>query len=340
MQNAALWLARIERGLREEEGPPLREWLKDGANRKSILDSAQLWHGPEVFALVSSLVPPRDLLPEKQKRSVYKLCVGAGLIASLTVLGLTAALGVTPWAYMKGERPGRFLLPTGVYATAIGETQNVTLNDHTQITLNTGSRLIVDYSPRWRDVTLLHGEASFDVAPNPQRPFRVYAGRRHFEATGTRFNVRVMSPDNVELTVTEGQVKVMYATPKLPETPALRRTTVTYGETTLSALEGASVAPHFQLVSKLEPNEADARVAWQRGLIVFESRTLPEVLDEVDRYTRTRFVLADERLREVRIGGQFRTGDIDGLLRTLREKFLIDSRRDTQGRVVLSALKS
>ncbi len=122
-------------------------------------------------------------------------------------------------------------------------------------------------------------------------------------------------------------------------TSALRRTGVTYGEETLSALDAAYVGPHFQLVSHLEPQEAEARIAWQRGYIVIENLALPDALDEVDRYTRTRFVLGDQALRDVRVGGEFKTGDVDGLLRTLREKFLIESRRDTQGRVVLTPLQ-
>ncbi len=149
-----LWLARIERGLREEEGPALREWLKQPANRKTILESAQLWHAPEVYSLVSSLVPAKDLLPEKPRRSLYKLSVAAGLVAALGIVGVSAALGVTPWAYLRGERPSRYLMPAGVYATTIGETQKVTLNDASEITLNTRSSVIVAYSPSSRDVFL------------------------------------------------------------------------------------------------------------------------------------------------------------------------------------------
>ena len=65
---------------------------------------------------------------------------------------------------------------------------------------------------------------------------------------------------------------------------------------------------------------------------------MADALAELDRYTTTQFVLGDERLRDVRIGGYFRTGDVEGLLRSLRRDFLIDSRRDAQGRVVLTAL--
>jgi transmembrane sensor len=62
------------------------------------------------------------------------------------------------------------------------------------------------------------------------------------------------------------------------------------------------------------------------------------VLAEVERYTTTKFALADDKLRDVRVGGYFHAGDVDGLLVALRENFLIDSRRDAQGRVVLTAL--
>jgi transmembrane sensor len=97
------------------------------------------------------------------------------------------------------------------------------------------------------------------------------------------------------------------------------------------------VEPGFQSVSQIDQSEADARLAWQRGLIIFEDEALQDALDEVDRYTTTQFVLADEKVRHVRIDGSFRTGDVDGLLASLRDKFRVDWRRDAQGRIVLSS---
>ncbi len=126
--------------------------------------------------------------------------------------------------------------------------------------------------------------------------------------------------------------------PSTADTPAKLRDEVTHPETTVGALETALVEPGFQTVRKLETGEADARLAWQRGMLIFEGEPLGEALAEVDRYTTTKFILADEKLRDVRVGGYFRAGDVDGLLVALRENFLIDSRRDAQGRVVLTAL--
>jgi transmembrane sensor len=149
--------------------------------------------------------------------------------------------------------------------------------------------------------------------------------------------MRVISPTLTELTVTDGTVKVMDAPPRLPETPAQRRATLLYGETSVQALEIAQVAPGFQSVSQLDERQVQARLAWQRGLIVFEDEALPDAIAEVDRYTTTRFVLADEKVRHVRIDGSFRTGDVEGLLASLRDKFRVDWKKDDKGRIVLSS---
>ena len=106
----------------------------------------------------------------------------------------------------------------------------------------------------------------------------------------------------------------------------------------VSAQETAIVEPGYQSVRMLVPGEAEAREAWQRGLIVFDGTPLEDALAEVDRYTTAKFIVADDRIRHVRLGGDFRAGDVDGLLSTLRKNFYIDSRRDAQGRIVLTAL--
>jgi transmembrane sensor len=328
------WLARLERGLRGDEGTQLREWLKNKANRAQILDAARLWHGPEIVAVLSGLVPQAELVVRKPgHRRRFNKILGWSTLILIVGVGVAAMAGLVKLPF----DDGRLYAERGVYATSIGERRDVTLPDHTLITLNTGSKLSVDYSTASREVYLARGEATFQVAPDVSRPFIVRAGMRRFQATGTRFNVRVITPELTELTVTDGSVKVMDAPPRLPETPAQRRATLLYGETTVQALETAQVEPGFQSVSPIDASEADARLAWQRGLIIFEDESLQDALAEIDRYTTTRFVLADEKVRLVRIDGSFRTGDVDTLLVLLRDKFRVDSKRDAQGRVVLSS---
>lgn len=338
--DASRWLTKLSRGLEKEDGAELREWLAERANREALLHAATPWQRPDIVALLTELFPGSAELqePPRPGRSVLTMSLtGLGAVA-IVMVGAVALTGREPSSFLHEAQATPPAMTSKTYITPVGARQEVKLADKSSITLNTGTRMTVSYSPHSRDVTLEYGEASFDVAHDADRPFNVHAGKRGFQVLGTRFNVRVLTPDNVELTVSEGEVKVLYAPPRWPDTPAKRRDNLTYGETTLSALETALVEPGYQSVRPLVASEMAARLAWQRGMLIFEDAALEDVLAEVDRYTTTKFVMADRTLRSARIAGSFRTGDVDGLLRELREKFMIDSRRDAQGRIVLSAL--
>ncbi len=309
-------------------------------NNKAFLEMGKLWRGLDVISVLSELFPlSPEVLNPPPRRSALAVTLTAVAAACIASFGTVMLTGYSPLTFFTSHtQVARPPVMTTTYATAIGESRVVKLADGSVITLNTNSRVTAVFSPRSREVFLAYGEASFDVAHEPTRPFNVNVGKRVFQAVGTSFNVRVLNPENVELTVTEGRVKVLYVPPPGPDTPAKIREEVMHPETTVGALEMALVEPGFQTVRKLDASEVDARLAWQRGMIIFEGEPLGEVLAEVDRYTTTKFVLGDEKLRDVRVGGYFRAGDVDGLLVALRENFLIDSRRDAQGRVVLTAL--
>ena len=336
-----MWLSRLERGLREDEGTALREWLKTPANANAIMESARLLHVPDAIFLLSQLVPPAPAAPKpKPGQRALLVSMTAVALVSTVLFCIMLLSGETASAYFSRwlERPD-----TGgsrTYATGVGETQKVNLTDGSTITLNTGTRVSISYTPRSRDVYLAYGEATFNVVNGPALPLNVSAGQRQFQASGSRFNLRALTPQTVELTVIEGKLKLLYAPPHMPETPAKRREEVTYGETTLCALETATVEPGFQSVSNIQASELEARLAWQQGVLVFDHRALEDVIAEVERYTTTRFVLADEALRNVRVSGRFPAGNVNSVRRALREKFLIGSGRDAQGRVVLKALSS
>ena len=354
-QAASMWLARINRGLRPAEVAELRAWLKVAKHRHVILDMARLYHGPDIVAVLSELFPAG---PEPMKSEALKECLRVGAIfACIFALAFLAVTGREPWMKIRGDWEARHTScakPTkevttgirGMFSTAVGGMRELTLPDHSTVTLNTNTCIGVVYMPNTRVVLLPYGEATFHVAHDPQgpyarSPFYVRAGHsRQFEAVGTDFNVRVLSPDHVELTVAEGNVRVLYTRDSVPETPAearLRDHRI-YDDTTVGALHTALVEPGLQFVRQLEASDIQTLLAWRQGLIFFNGTTLEDALAEVDRYTTTQFVLADERLRNVRIGGEFRTGDVDGLLASLRKEFMIGSSRDAQGRVVLSAL--
>jgi transmembrane sensor len=353
-QSASMWLARINRGLRPNEAAELRGWLKVPRHRHVILDMARRYFGPDIVAVLSELFP---VGPEPMESEALKdLLKVTATIVAICGLVFLAATGRQPWSNMRAQWDARHheacAPPTkdritglrGMYSTAVGGMRELTLPDQSTVTLNTNTCIGVAYAPSMRTIVLPYGEATFHVVHDPERrPFFVRAGTsRKFEAVGTDFNVRVLSPDHVELTVADGAVRVLYSNDSLPETPAEARLRAnwTLDDTTVGPLHTALVEPGMQFVRKLDVSDLHTLLAWQQGLLFFDGTTLENVLAEVDRYTTTQFVLADDQLRNIRIGGRFRTGDVEGLLASLRTEFMIGSRRDAQGRVVLSALGS
>src|SRR5690606_3963976 len=65
-----------------------------------------------------------------------------------------------------------------VYRTGIGERRVVTLADGSKVQLDSSTELRVDYTKQARDLQLIKGQARFDVAHEPERPFYVIAGGR------------------------------------------------------------------------------------------------------------------------------------------------------------------
>jgi transmembrane sensor len=264
---AGRWLTKLARGLDRDEGPLLREWLTQPVNRKAILDSVSYWHGPDVRALLTQLLPEESKRSKhKRNRNVLVMALSAAAAVSFVVLFTTAMLdGRTLWSYFDGSHLTRTMVAPATYTTAAGETRDVKLPDGSVITLNESTRLSVTYSRPWREVRLEYGEARFNVARDPDWLFNVQAGKRDFQLRGSRFNMRMLTAEDLELTVADGAVKVLFATPRRPETEAQRSENLTYGEAIVQAHETAKVYPGFQSVHQIEASEAEARLAWQRG---------------------------------------------------------------------------
>jgi transmembrane sensor len=349
-EEAAQWLAKLDRGLRQGEGALLRKWLTHSVNRISILEVARRSSGPEVLAVLAELFPiGSNTMAPTAKRSSVAVVVAVAAAVGIVILGAVVLNDQRHWSRLAASLSASHdsngarhpPLAKGAYATVIGQQREVFLPDGSIIKLNTDTSLVVTYSPRERDIWLPHGEASFRVAQEPDRPFFVRAGRqRRFQAAGTQFDVRVLTPDTIELIVTEGSVKVFDTPRDWIETPAIARLSAnrTYDDTTVDAPGMVQLEPGLQFERKVEANDVNDILAWQRGRIVFKGERLEDALTQMYRYTQARFVLSDRQLSDTRVVGDFRTGDIGEFLDSLRRNYRIASQRDPSGRIVLSRL--
>jgi transmembrane sensor len=202
------------------------------------------------------------------------------------------------------------------YATQTGEQRTVTLTDGSVVQLNSQSRLRVSFSEQERRVELIDGQALFEVAKNPARPFVVVSGTTSVQAVGTQFDVYRRSAGTV-VTVLEGRVAVSGNTVRGPAPSKLESTGS--GAVLLSAGEQIIVTPTAVLAPKA--TNVEAAVAWTQKKLVFDAAPLSEVVAEFNRYSHQRLVLDNAELDEIRISGVFASSGVEHLVQFLQQRF-------------------
>jgi transmembrane sensor len=217
------------------------------------------------------------------------------------------------------------------FQTAIGEQAAVALPDGSSFDLNTNSRIWVDYSHRQRVVRLERGEAFFKVAHDTQRPFWVRAGDYWVRAVGTEFNV-YLRPTGVEVTVSEGTVKVVNATANEPPPPDAA---ITGFAAAVTAGEQADVHDRAEVIHELNAAQISHLLAWRKSSLYFQDQPLGDVVNEMMRYTTLQIEFDDDALRSLPVGGTFQTNPdgVEALLTMLHDGFGTTIRRDNQGHV-------
>lgn len=96
--------------------------------------------------------------------------------------------------------------------TPRGGQHKITLADGTHVWLNSASTLSypTTFTGEFREVKL-SGEAYFEVAHNPKRPFKVISDKQVVQVFGTHFNVNCYpTEDLMKTTLLEGSVKVIF----------------------------------------------------------------------------------------------------------------------------------
>jgi transmembrane sensor len=227
-------------------------------------------------------------------------------------------------------------------ATAVGQQRNVTLADGSVVTLNTNSIVETDLRRRTREIYLRKGEAHFQVAHDRSRPFLVHAGDAVVRAVGTAFEVRLLTDQHVDVVVNEGRVEVQTPTlvPASDTTarphhaggsvPVLPSITVR----ALNAGERLSTAGRDYAVMPISPQQLSSELAWREGAIIFDGEPLSEAIAEIERYTDARIIVSDPQIAALRVGGRFRTGDVQEFFDALQTALPV-SIRHTPGVVFI-----
>jgi transmembrane sensor len=279
---AAQWFAARRAGLNPRLERQFKEWLlRDRSHADEYAVCELLWEASTEAARLEPQPPPMAA------RVPWRLAA-AGAIASIIVVA-------------------SFLWTTAPQAwkTTAGEQRTVLLADGSWVTLNTRTRIDVRLSRTAREVELREGEAFFEVAKDPARPFTVRTPLGFAQAVGTQFNV-YLDEDRLRVTTAKGSVLV---------DGAARENAVLVNAGTQAELRAGDAQ------AQVTAANLTTVLGWRAQRLDVDDAPLAAVLKDFSRYTPTNIRAASPEIGSLRVSAVLRVGDIAALETTLQGAF-------------------
>lgn len=236
-------------------------------------------------------------------------------IAAVIVLGIGLLFGVMqlrhdPAGFDKIDR----------YVTRVGEQREVTLPDGSQMMLNTGTEVLVNYDASVRKLVMSRGEAFFAVTADPARPFTIEIGTRAVTVLGTAFNV-MKNRSGFDLSVEKGVVAV-HPSGDTVETGAAKveeKGMDLLGSNGQRRVEAGWSVSFNSETKQLLADEIIDVAAWRTGMLNFINEPLVDVISEVNRYSAKKILIEDSEIVNKRISASIRIDRINAALRVIGE---------------------
>lgn len=292
LEQAADWFDRIDE-FTEQDKLLFAEWLTCADNQQAFNRIAAALGQPEIQVVAQrikdnvtlTIVPDaptsRADHETKDSRTTKTIWSKAGF-SSAAAVALVAALfaldtslpGPTSQPQYQTAKSAAYQSQQQQFITAVGENNSASLADGSIVYLNGDTALTVNHNEKSREVSLPHGQAYFDIAHEPQRPFIVQLDTASVQVVGTAFDIDRLT-NKTEIRVYEGIVKV-----NADKTLMLRK-----GEGVV--LQNGHWQTTFKLIGMQLPD-------WRTGWLEVSQQPLGDVVTRLNRY-------AD---KPIRISGQ------------------------------------
>ncbi|OZI71411.1 FecR domain-containing protein [Bordetella genomosp. 12] len=202
------------------------------------------------------------------------------------------------------------------YSADVGEQRRIALPDGTDMLINSGSAVDVQFSQDERLVRLVAGEVFVSSAVDPQsvstgrsRPLIVQTDQGRVQALGTQFAVRQLEAETA-VSILEGAVAIMPVNATSGRQVFQRGEQVQFGRTAISS------------VTALRATD----LAWSTGMLIARDMPLPAFLSELSRY-RHGWLQCDPSLNELKISGIYPLRDSDRVLEMVAATHHLELRR-------------
>jgi|GEM_PF-2083088 len=226
------------------------------------------------------------------------------LIRAAAIFFLLCSLGIT--IYLLNERyESEALKPELVTIVNDGTTLKYTfLSDGTKIWLNSGAKLSYDrkhFGDTSREVKI-SGEAFFDVAHLPQKPFKVHSGKLTTTVMGTAFNVEAYpKEEHIRVLLVRGYVRINVGNQQRALLPG-------------QILAYSPKSKHIEI----HPVDVSEKLdLFTNGKLVFESVGLADVLTRLEQVFGIKISIEKELTANKTVSGSYFRGEPEETLRRI-----------------------
>lgn len=332
-KEASEWLFRLtDQPVSEEDRAAFTAWLTaDDQHDKVFRRLHETWtglsHMPEPEDMEVLLAPgPLERLRRWGHQLAYRLMVLRGRWRVVSVLGTAVAASLAMVVVLSMGAPVLNVGPAPPYVTEIAEIRTISLSDGSTVTLGAASGIDVRFTETARHVVLSEGEAFFDVAKDPDRPFFVAAGETVVRVVGTKFDVH-HGKEQVRVSVLEGVVEVS-SSPDIAKTlPAPITRLLTEGQQAISKKQGR--------ISLAFPIAQDEVAGWRSGRFSYVDAPLKDIIADMNRYHDGKITIADSTIAEIGFTASFRVDQIEEMVEMIAVSLSLQVSQDEDGRVVI-----
>jgi len=284
----------------------LRRWSWTAASIILLL-AAGIYYWPRIsFKQPAAIVKHTDEVTQGANTAILTLADGSKITLDSTAnqvirQGATAIRQQGDSLQYEAKEKGS-LIAYNTLATPRGSQFQVTLSDGTKVWLNAASSLQFPVAfPGGERIVKLTGEAYFEVAGNPQQPFKVVTGGMEVQVLGTRFNISAYEDEStVKTTLLQGAVKLVSPASQVLLQP---------GE------QGLLPSPLAAFrVRTVNPEDA---VAWKNGFFAFDNAGIREVMQQIARWYDVEVVFEDNNIKRNFGGTVSRYKDVTAVLKRL-----------------------
>ncbi len=239
----------------------------------------------ELFERIKNEISVSEIEPEiPQKHLHRKLYLNITRVAAVILLVICTGIGVYQYAGKQKQ------LPDMTVFAERGQKAKLALPDGSVVWLNSDSE--IRYGSRFdkrERVVSITGEAYFEIAKDPKRPFIVQTPGLKVKVHGTTFNINTYNTTETKVALLEGSVEIL---------------TGSNSSTMLKPNEMAVYNTTSNRIS-IEKNNVMYAFDWKNNRIRFKDESLESITTQLARSFNMEVNIKSEELKKRRFTGDF-----------------------------------